>query len=155
MDVLFPLASHTEVMASRAFFLYTRSNDLAASRRFYRDLVGLEQIWDEPDSIAFVIDDWVQLSVDRDPDAAVVDGWSFQRGWVHGLEIDPAPPYNQASWSIALTPDTFRAAVERLQQTGAEALRPEPFWVGYWSYVVRDPMGQTVELSDPVSGGPE
>lgn len=38
--------------------------------------------------------------------------------------------------------------------TGAQPqidLRAEPSWVGYWNYVVEDPMGQTVELTDPVS----
>ncbi len=48
----------------------------------------------------------------------------------------------------------FEAAVKRLQQANVEALRPEKFWVGYWSYVVKDPMGQTVELADPVTIGP-
>ena len=34
-------------MVDRRFFLYTRSNDLTASRRFYTDLVGLEQATDD------------------------------------------------------------------------------------------------------------
>ena len=142
-------------MADRAFFIYTRSNDLAASRRFYRDLVGLEQIWDEPDSIAYAVDEVVQLFIGLDGQAIPVEGWSFQPGWVFGLEVDPVPAYTAASWSIALSPNAFRTAVDRLQEAAVEPLRPEPFWVGYWSYVVRDPMGQTVELSDPVGDGPE
>ena len=48
----------------------------------------------------------------------------------------------------------FQSAVERLQQANVEALRPEKFWVGYWSYVVKDPMGQTVELADPSPSPP-
>lgn len=141
-------------MADRAFFLYTRSNDLPASRRFYREFIGLEQIWDEADSIAFAVDDVVQLAIDLDAEAVPLSAWSFQPGWVHGLEVEPAPSYAMASWSIALAPDSFAGAVARLQDAGIEALRSEPFWVGYWSYVVRDPMGQTVELSDPVSAAP-
>ena len=140
-------------MVDRRFFLYTRNNDLTASRRFYTDLVGLEQIWDTPDSIAYGIDDAVQFSIDHDPDATPTSGWVFQPGWVLGLDVDPHPPHGIASWSIPLAPEEFRAAVDRLQSAGIESLRPEPFWVGFWSYVIQDPMGQTVELSDSATPG--
>ena len=140
-------------MPNHAFFLYTRSNDVAASRRFYSDLVGLDQIWDEEDDIAYLIGDAVQFSIGYDPDSTAEKGWTFQPGWVFGLGIDPIPRHASASWSIPLSPRSFVSAVARLQDAGVAALRPEPFWVGYWSYVVKDPMGQTVELTDPVSAG--
>ena len=57
-------------------------------------------------------------------------------------------------FSISLSPEKFQHAVARLQQAGVEVLQPEPFWVGYWSFVAKDPMGQTVELSDPLTDGP-
>src|SRR5699024_5080471 len=116
-------------MQSRRFFLYTRSNDLVASRHFYTDLVGLEQIWDETGSIAYGIADAVQFSIDFDPAAIAETGWAFQPGWVFGLGIQPQPPLARASWSIPLTPEHFRAAVSRLQRAEVEALRPGPFWV--------------------------
>ncbi|GAB3534460.1 hypothetical protein GCM10027403_10370 [Arthrobacter tecti] len=141
-------------MTSRRFFLYTSTEDLASSRRFYTDLVGLVQIWDEPDGVAYGIDDAVQFSIDFNPDAKRVTGWSFQPGWVYGLGIESRPTSAHSSWSIPLAPRQFKEAVARLQAAGSEALRPEPFWVGYWSYVVKDPMGRTVELSDPVSKAP-
>lgn len=141
-------------MSSPQFFLYTHSSDLGASRRFYSDLIGLDQIWDELDDIAYLVGDTVQFSIGHDPEARVVDEWAFQPGWVFGLGIKPNPTRMHASWSIPLLPESFANAVARLQVAGVFTLRPEPFWVGYWSYVVRDPMGQTVELSDPVSAGP-
>lgn len=141
-------------MPSREFFLYTRSNDIAASRRFYTDLVGLDQIWDEHEGIAYGIGQTVQLFIGHDPGAEPETQWAFQPGWAEGLGIQPRPSHAVASWSIALSPTSFRAAVGRLRHAAAEALRPEPFWVGYWSYVVKDPMGHTVELTDAVSAGP-
>lgn len=147
-------SGHDVLMDQRSFFLYTRSRDLPASRRFYRDLLGLELIWDEPDSLAFALGTQVQLAIDLCPEAEPAAAWSAQPGWVYGLELDPVPARQPASWSIALAPQDFRAAVRRLQQAGVTALRSEPFWVGYWSYVVQDPMGQTVELSDPLSPAP-
>lgn len=116
--------------------------------------MGLDQIWDEVGDIAYLIEDAVQLSIGHDPDAAVHTEWSFQPGWVIGLGLEPAPRLTAASWSIPLSPESFSSAVGRLQEARIAALRPEPFWVGYWSYVIKDPMGQTVELSDPVSAGP-
>jgi catechol 2,3-dioxygenase-like lactoylglutathione lyase family enzyme len=139
---------------SRTFFLYTRTNDLPASRRFYRELVGLDEIWDEADTVAYAVGDTVQLLIAEVPDAPVVSEWAFQPGWVYALDVQPRPPHGSASWSIALSPVDFKAAVARLQQAEVPALRPEPFWAGYWSFVTRDPMGQTVELSDATSRGP-
>lgn len=137
-----------------SFFLYTSSNNVAASRRFYSDLLGLDQIWDEEGDIAYVIGDTVQFSIGDDPTVTADNEWAFQPGWVFGLEIEPRPKRTHASWSIPLSPEAFRSAVARLQDAETVALRAEPFWVGYWSYVVKDPMGQTVELTDPVSDGP-
>lgn len=142
-------------MPNPTFFLYTRSNDIVASRRFYTELLGLHQIWDEPGTIAYVIGDGVQFLVAHEPEAPVQQGWAFQPGWAHAPGIEPVPHHAAGSWSIALDPGGFAAAVRRLRQAAVPALRSEPFWVGYWSYVVRDPMGQTVEISDPVSTAPE
>ncbi len=78
-------------MSTCAFFLYTRSNDVAASRRFYSDLLGLDQIWDEEGDIAYVFGDSVQFSIGDDPAATADEEWAFQPGWVFGLEIAPKP----------------------------------------------------------------
>ena len=141
-------------MPDSTFFFYTGSNDVAASREFYSTLIGLDQIWDEVDDVAYRIDGRVQFSIRYDQTAAVIDGWSFQPGWVFGLGVEPIPSSSSVSWSVALSPEAFNSAVTRLQDAGTTSLRPEPFWVGYWSYVVKDPMGQTVEISDPITGGP-
>jgi catechol 2,3-dioxygenase-like lactoylglutathione lyase family enzyme len=139
----------------RAFFLYTRSSDVEASRRFYGELIGLEEIWHEPGlGVAYAINEAVQFSIAHDPATPLAQDWAYQPGWVHGLGVEPEPSQAAASWSIPLEPDRFRAAVRKLQAAGVEALRSDPVWVNYWSYVVKDPMGQTVELSDPYSDGP-
>lgn len=111
-------------------------------------------VWDEPDDVAF-LHDGLQLSLTTSPDAPVHNTWAFQPGWGHGqLEGAPAGAPLR-SMSIALDPEAFAPAVARLRETGTVCLRAEPFWVGYWSFVVRDPDGTTVEPSDPVSPGPQ
>lgn len=135
------------------WFSYDQCTDIPATRDFYGRLLGLTQIWDEPDDLGFT-HDCVQLTFTRVEQLDAPAGWAFQPGWGHG-QLPDAPPGQQVrSTSIALSPDDFRAAVTRLQEAGTTALRPEPSWVGYWSFVVQDPDGRTVELSDPLSPGP-
>lgn len=136
------------------WFSYDVCSDLAATRRFYGELVGLQVVWDSADDVSFV-HDCVQLSFTRVESVARPDGWAFQPGWSHGQLPDAPAGQRTPSISIALSPDAFRETVSRLQGSAVERLRDEPFWVGYWSFVVRDPDGRTVELSDPASPGLE
>lgn len=103
-------------MSTRTFFLYTRSDDVAASRRFYSDLIGLDQIWDKEDHIAYSIGGGVQFSISYDADATAKKEWSFQPGWASGLAIDPNPGCAPALWSIPLSPEAFWNAVARFSQ---------------------------------------
>lgn len=135
------------------WFAYEYCTDIAATRTFYGEVIGLTQIWDEHDDVGFT-HDCVQLAFHRVDSLERPPGWAFQPGWSYG-QLDDAPPTHfTRSISIALSPEDFQAAVSRLTTAGATALRPEPFWVGYWSYVVQDPDGTTVELSDPVTPAP-
>jgi catechol 2,3-dioxygenase-like lactoylglutathione lyase family enzyme len=129
------------------WFSYEYCTDLRATREFYGQHVGLALIWDEPDGIAFR-HDGVQLSFRRREALERPTGWAFQPGWAHGQLPDAPATVHVPSISVALAADAFRSAVDRLRAAEVEALRPEPFWVGYWSFVVKDPDGRTVELSD-------
>lgn len=132
------------------WFAYEYCTDISTTRHFYGELVGLTQIWDQPDDIAFQ-HGCVQVSFRRVDSLCRPKGWAFQPGWSHG-QLSEAPTTEQVrSISIALAPAAFQSAVVRLKTAGVHALRAEPFWVGYWSFVVRDPDGQTVELTDPES----
>lgn len=132
-------------------FLYIYCHDLAAMRHFYTDLVGLSESYYAPapdgglgyrcDSLQFTI-----LPADEIPTAP--PGWHQQPGWQGGTVSLP-------SWSIeSASQEAFAAAVERLTEAGVPVLHSRPRWVGYWSFPVRDPMGNTVELTLPTSGTP-
>lgn len=132
------------------WFNYEFCSNVPCTRHFYAELIGLELVWDEADSVAFVHGP-AQIAFFEGGGSAAPDGWAFQPGWGFGqvpLENDPV---RVRSWSIALEPQQFREAVERLKESNVPALWDEPTWVGYWSFVVKDPDGNTVELSDPVS----
>ena len=135
------------------WFSYEYCTDLGATREFYGALLGLTQIWDEADGVAFE-HDCVQVSFQPVQSLERLTGWAFQPGWGHGQLPDAPSTEPVRSISVALAPDVFRSAVDRLRAAEVEALRPDPFWVGYWSFVVKDPDGRTVELSDAESPGP-
>ena len=132
------------------WFTYEYCTDIAATRRFYGALIGLTQTWDEPDDVAFK-HGTVQLSFQRVDTLDRPGGWAFQPGWSNGQLADAPPVSSVRSISIALSPAAFAAAIGRLQVADVEQLRTQPFWVGYWSFVVKDPDGLTVELTDPRS----
>ncbi|HHU09679.1 MAG TPA: hypothetical protein GXZ60_06655 [Intrasporangiaceae bacterium] len=136
------------------WFVYDVCTDVAATRQFYGGLIGLRQIWDSEDDVAF-LHDCVQVSFSRAQSVPTPQGWAFQPGWANGQLPEAPAAHVVPSVSIALGPEEFRSAVERLRAADVERLRDTAFWVGYWSFVVLDPDGRTVELSDPDSPGPE
>ena len=135
------------------WFSYDVCTDVSATRRFFGELLGLEVVWEAEDDVAFV-HDCVQLSYTRVESLPRPAEWAFQPGWSHGQLADAPAGQRIPSVSMALSPQGFGEAVRRLRAADVERLRDEPFWVGYWSFVVRDPDGRTVELSDPDSPGP-
>lgn len=146
-------AGQDGVKDEATWFSYEYCTDVAATKEFYGDFLGLTQIWDEPDDVAFR-HGCVQLAFTLGTPQPLPEGWAFQPGWSHG-QLPEAPPVEKVrSISIALEPEAFQRAVGRLQASNVDRLRQEPFWVGYWAFVVKGPDGLTVELSDPVSAAP-
>ena len=133
------------------WFTYEVCTDVHATQRFYGELIGLTQTWEDEGSVAFE-HDCVQVSFQHVDVIERRPGWSFQPGWANGQLQDSPVTHTDPSISIALSPAAFAQAVDRLRASDVERLREEAFWVGYWSFVVKDPDGRTVELSDPVSG---
>ena len=123
--------------------VYLSAEDLDAMRWFYGALLALEEVYFSAEEQLLAFDcDGLQFTIygaDVEPSAA---GWATQPGWVGGTE--PA-----ISWSVELPEEEFRPAVERLTRAGIVALHDAPVWVGYWSFPVRDPMGNTVEVTWP------
>lgn len=141
-------------------FLYVPAVDIVAMRRFYSELLGLEEIHfsQEEGSLAYDCDgfQFTVYAVAGSQTAAVPGRgrrdlfppagerrWATQPGWSGNTSPE-------ISWSVELSEEAFGQAFERLAAVATvERLHPTPQWVGYWSFPVRDPMGNTVELSWP------
>lgn len=78
-------------MPSSTFFHYTGSNNIAASCEFYTKLIGLEQVWDEPDHIDYrlVCEDQFSISFDSMQPSAII-GHSGPDGF-SGWNVQPPP----------------------------------------------------------------
>ena len=134
------------------FFLYTYCNELEAMRAFYTELVGLDEIFYAPGDdggLGYHHGD-VQFTVLAAAEPLpVATAWARQPGWSGGEGLAP-------SWSFQLASlDAFRAAVTRLAAADVPRLDDRPQWRGYWSYVVRDPMGHTVEVTHAPAEAPD
>ena len=84
----------------------------------------------------------MQLTVTTHERPAHVDTWAAQLGWVGGTGAEP-------SWGFELDADEFARAVHAAVAAGCDTHTGDPEWVGYWSFPIRDPMGNTIEQSTP------
>jgi hypothetical protein len=106
------------------------------------DLVGLNEIFFAEGANGSVAHDCdgLQYTVIADPTVPEKgDGWARQPGWKGGAQPEP-------SWSIPVSEDTFAVVVKRLAESGAPTFCNDLQWVNYWSYPVKDPMGNTLEI---------
>ena len=124
-------------------FLYLHVNDLKATHHFYVDLIGLEPAVYEPK--------WGYLAFNQKPlqiqfwesedKIKVQSDWAVQPGYQGGKGTT-------ASWSIVISAEEFPKVVSRLQKAGVATFTKAPTYTPnkYWSFPVKDPMGNTVEI---------
>lgn len=122
-------------------FIYLFCTDLAAMRHFYGVLLGLQEIYFSATegSVAYNCDGLQFTIFEREEAARAPEGWAWQPGWREGTVA-------QIGWSVVLTEEGFDTAVDRLREVGVATYYDEPQWHGYWSFPVKDPMGNTVEV---------
>jgi hypothetical protein len=126
------------------FFLYLYCNGLDVMREFYSSLLGLDEIFHAsgPDGGLGYLHGSVQITIYPAADELPVDSqWHRQPGWDGGTKAS-------TSWSFQLSEmATFRRIVERLLMADTPRFYPKPQWHGYWSFPVKDPMGNTIEVT--------
>lgn len=129
---------------ARLNYIYIACNSLDAMHHFYSELVGLEE-----SSYREGADGWLVYTMGgfefmifpASNPLPVHETWSSQPGWLGGeLEVP--------SWSIEIPAEQFATTVERLKSGGVPTWSATPMWCmdSYWSFPVRDPMGNTVEI---------
>lgn len=133
------------------FFVYIYCNDLAAMRDFYSRLLELREIFSsdgERGGLGYGVGN-VQFTIFEAAEELPVErAWHRQPGWSGGVRATP-------SWSIQIENlEKFRAIVDGLIRANVPRFSDKPTWQGYWSFPVKDPMGNTVELTHAPEGKP-
>lgn len=95
-------------------FLYLHCLDLEPMRRFYSNVLGLDEIFHSTDegAVGYQIGT-LQLTIAVHNDVEPVDGWATQLGWKGGSTAAP-------SLGVELDSDSFRRAVQAVQSTAVD-----------------------------------
>jgi len=136
-------------------FIYVSCNDLETMRHFYSELLGMTETSYREGPQGWLVYKCGDLEFMLFPsgyEIPVIEGWGMQPGWEGGT-------VEGISWSVDVGADSFRDTVRRLIDGGVDCFSDKPMWCqdAYWSFPVRDPMGNTVEVHyyDPALPKPE
>lgn len=126
-------------------YIYVSCNDMEATRRFYVELLGLqEQSYRNDEEWAWLVckcQGFELMFFPAEQPRAVPEGWTAQPGWQGGT-------LDGVSWSVEYPAELFAPLVQRLKDAGAPHFFDKPQWCQdcYWSFPVKDPSGYTVEV---------
>jgi catechol 2,3-dioxygenase-like lactoylglutathione lyase family enzyme len=129
-----------ETGAAHVQFFYSYVNDLAATRRFYADGLGLQVTMENPQFVELSGNGVKLVFVHADAPLEVETRFSSMPGWNAG-------DAQRALCSIEYGSREFRDVVRRLGILSVPTAVSTPVWrAGSWELPVLDPMGNTVEL---------
>ena len=126
-------------------YIYRWCNDLSVMRNFYTRLIGLDEgIFTDTEEYGFIeyksndLRMYILRGTEIEPQAP---GWAKQPGYLKG-------DLERTSYTIKVPKAKYADVVRRLQEADVKSFQEKPTWVQdeYWSYIVQDPMGVTVEL---------
>ncbi len=124
-------------------FVYNFCSDLAATRHFYTDLIGLDEAGysEEQRYLCYQCEGFQLMFFRPDAEVEALEGWADQPGYDGGTEY-------VTSSSVEVPEEEFAGVVERLRAAGGACFSDKPTWRvdSYWGFTVKDPMGNTVEV---------
>lgn len=126
-------------------FVYNFCNDLGAMRRFYTELLGLDEAAysEEHRYLCYQSEGFQFMFFRGESEAATVKEWAVQPGGGSGTA-------EVTSWSVEVPEADFGATVQRLLEAGVPVqgdLKAPDWRQGcYWGITVMDPAGITIEV---------
>ena len=126
-------------------YIYRWCDDLSTMRNFYTRLIGLDEgVFTDTKEYGFIeyISNDLRMYILRGTEIEPQDaGWAKQPGYLKG-------DLERTSYTIKVPEAKYADVVRRLQEANVKSFQEKPTWLQdeYWSYIVQDPMGVTVEL---------
>jgi len=91
----------------------------------------------------------INLVLMESKEASKLDGWSRGPVFRDGNMFD-------ISWTLREEDlEVYIKTVKRISSSNSPKFYKEPQWVGYWSFIVKDPMGYTLDLYYEYSNKPD
>lgn len=123
--------------------LYYWCNDIAATKQFYADLIGLEETYYDEEAGWFTCqsNDLNIVFMRATNVLPTLAEWAKQPGYRGGTREVP-------SWVITVPASEFQRIVAQLKNAGVPCLHADPIspQPDHWQFFVLDPMGNTVEI---------
>lgn len=115
-------------------------NDITEMRRFYTDLLGLEETFFNADYgwLRHRIGDFETAFIVAPQPVPVIDAWAVTPTLADGVAF-------VASWLLEVDHDTYTSILARLQGAGINIIHG-PEAESMVNVFVRDPMGKTIEI---------
>jgi catechol 2,3-dioxygenase-like lactoylglutathione lyase family enzyme len=125
-------------------YIFIHCNDLATTRRFYSELIGLAEMAfnDEWGFLNYKCDGFELMYFRSEKsDLPVEQRWAAQPGYQGGT-------LETTSWAIEVSDEDFATIVQKLRNAGLKLFAERPDWrqQSYWGFTVMDPNGVTVEV---------
>lgn len=130
-------------------FLYAICNDVKEMRRFYTELLGMQE------GHFMDSEDWGWLTLQSEGMQLMFFRWSKELpvnkdwAWQPGGTVEDAHP--MMSFSVLVPWENYRDTYQRLKEGGVKAQTEAPQWrqSSYWGWTIADPMGNTIEVYAP------
>ena len=126
-------------------YIYRWCDDLSAMRNFYTRLIGLDEgVFTDTEEYGFIeyksndLRMFILRGTEIEPQEP---GWAKQPGYLKG-------DLERTSYTIKVPETKYVDVVRRLQEANVKSFQEKPTWLQdeYWSYIVQDPMGVTIEV---------
>jgi hypothetical protein len=135
-------------------WLYLHCHNLEAMRDFYVEQLGMQLgSYRNDEEWAWLTCKCGELELVVTPTKEPLpqqEGWAEQPGWEGGRLAN-------MSFSVEIPEADFAATVIRLKEAAVPAFATKPMWCmdSYWSFPVKDPSGNTVEVYCMLAARPE
>ncbi|MCX6645250.1 MAG: VOC family protein [bacterium] len=126
-------------------FLFAMCNDIPAMRKFYSDLLGMQEVSYMNDEgfgwLCYQCEGFQFMFFRTHGRIPLIENWTWQPGYEGG-------GFDALSWAVEIPETEFADYYRRLKDAGVKAFSEKPEWRqgSYWGYSVMDPMGNTVEV---------